>query len=193
MKQSLLIIACAVLFLGACSQTTSATSTDNSAAADANGAADTPNAVDTLDPAAAQKATFTQLVAAEDNDFADITDKNSRKAVGADAMYNATIGFSKPYPCTIGKVHDSAPAFAYCIVGSNASQTEADANFDAAKQLVTSSDASLVSVTPTGTKLATDINTAQFQNDNHGVYVIETKQNNRFVVKFTFAKPAVLK
>lgn len=201
-KFALLAACTAALLLGACSSgssstttTDTTTTTDNSGAAspDANGAAATPNSTETSDPMAAEKAVFLQMVAAEDNDFVNVIDVKSRKTVGTDAEYTTKVGFSQAYPCTVGKHNDSSPVWGYCIVGSNASQSDADSNFAAAKQLVTTADSTLQSVTPTVQKDANDIADAQYANDAHAVYVLETKQNGRFVTKITFAKPAALK
>lgn len=142
---------------------------------------------------AAERAVFTQMESGIDNDFASVIDTKSRKTVGSDAEYTTTVGFSKPYPCTVGKHNDSSPVWGYCIVGSNADQAAADGNFDAASKLVPAMDSTLKSVTPTVAKDATDLNMAEYANDTHAVLVIETKQHGRYVTKLTFAKPSALK
>lgn len=195
-------LALAALLLPACSSHTdtnsaaastadnsaSATATDNSAASTSDNSAAAASPADSSDPLAQYMPTFQKMEGAIDNNFSDVmTDtKNGPETV-------TSVGFYPQYPCTVGTNGDKSMYWGYCIMGVSASRTNADGNYDAAKQIIAKGDPTLKpgDAPAAGAKTVAQ---SQFQNDTHAVYLFESQQDNgKYVVKMTFAKPSALK
>jgi hypothetical protein len=188
MTKQISSLALITLLLSACSGQTDTNSSANSAATTtSDSAAPAASPMDSSDPLAQYAPTFQKMESGIDNNFADIL---TGKTNGGET--NTSIGFLPQYPCTVGTNPDKSTYWGYCFVGVSAAQSDADTNYDSAKQIVAASDPTL----KPGTLPANSANIAQslFQNDTRGVYIFETKQpNGKYIVKMTFAKPAALK